>query len=165
MAERSGTVHALPLPRFKACTFSVQPMNAMPFSASSARLHSSPTSSLETWAFDDPPHTLAYTSSQVLKNDHPVLLVVHEDDGDWQFLHGVVAANDQCRTIRLGRAVLADPSLSTLADLPCGWRAYRTLADGHWHREPCGSHASAPLPRAWRDWLSRSALTEFRLWK
>lgn len=122
------------------------------------------------WVFCEPAQTVAYTSSRVLSEGHPVLLVVRSRDGDWQFLHGPVDEDDHCRIVTLGRAVARDPSLQLIADLPKGWRAYRSLADGLWFREP----SNLPLPetcqrregaRSWAHWLSSSNLPSPWLWK
>jgi hypothetical protein len=83
------------------------------------------------WLFSEPVHTLAYTSSRVLIEGHPVLLV---------------------------------------ADLPRGWRAYRSLADGLWFREPSDLPLPEPVrrrdpPRGWTHWLAHSSLPSPWLWK
>ncbi|MCO5975743.1 hypothetical protein [Ideonella oryzae] len=124
----------------------------------------------DSWAFCEPAQTLAYTSSRVLGEGHPVLLVVRSRDGDWQFLHGPVDEDDRCRIVTLGRAVARDPSLQLVADLPKGWRAYRSLADGLWFREPSDLPLPEPVrrrdnPRGWAHWLSTSSLPSPWLWK
>lgn len=40
------------------------------------------------WPFADPTDTLAYTTNRVLNDGYPILLVSHDDDGDWQMLCG-----------------------------------------------------------------------------
>lgn len=122
------------------------------------------------WLFSEPAQTLAYTSSRVLIEGHPVLLVVRSRDGDWQFLHGPVDEDDHCRIVTLGRAVSRDPSLLLVADLPRGWRAYRSLADGLWFREPSDLPLPEPVrrrdpPRGWTHWLANSSLPSPWLWK
>jgi len=122
------------------------------------------------WVFSEPAQTLAYTSSRVLIERHPVLLVVRSGDGDWQFLHGPVDEEDHCRILTLGRAVASDPSLQLVADLPKGWRAYRSVPDGLWFREPSDLPLPEPArrrdgPRGWTHWLSSSSLPSPWLWK
>jgi hypothetical protein len=57
-----------------------------------------------------------------------------------------------------------------VADLPRGWRAYRSLADGLWFREPSDLPLPEPVrrrdpPRGWTHWLAHSSLPSPWLWK
>ena len=59
-----------------------------------------------------------------------------EDDGAWQFLCGTTNRAEDARVIGLGTALKIDPSLGKLADLPLGWRAWRTSITATWERAP-----------------------------
>ena len=66
----------------------------------------------------------------------PVLLVFHDHDGEWQFLHGATTEQDECRVVCLGCAYEHDNAIGILATLPNGWMAHRDSVDGPWHSEP-----------------------------
>jgi len=88
------------------------------------------------WPFKEPINTLAYTSARVLSEKYPVLLVFHDHDGEWQFLHGEVGADDECKIICLGCAYELDDTVGILADMPSGWMAFRDAIDRPWQCEP-----------------------------
>ena len=87
------------------------------------------------WFFDEPRNLGVFTTTQVLYENHPILLVCHDDDGDWQFLCGTTDAPDQCRLVCLKDIVERDSSVNDIADLPFGWRAWRENAGVEWYRE------------------------------
>jgi hypothetical protein len=64
-----------------------------------------------------------------------ILLVCHDDDGDWQFLCGTTDAPDHCRLVCLKDMVERDPSVNDIADLAPGWRAWRERVGAEWNRE------------------------------
>jgi hypothetical protein len=86
------------------------------------------------WPFSEPVNTLAYTSAQVLQGS-PILLVFHDHDGEWQFLHGEINKDDECQIICLGCAYEREPCLAQLSDLPSGWLARRKAGSIVWYRE------------------------------
>lgn len=87
------------------------------------------------WPFDAPTNAVAFTNQRVLREDHPVLLVSHDHDGDWQFLCGNEDPGE-CLIVCLGCAFERDRTVGLVADLPVGWRAWRDSVDDRWHREP-----------------------------
>jgi len=88
------------------------------------------------WPFPDPPNAAALTMKSVVREGKPVLYVSHDDDdGTWQFLAG----SDEPRTedamvVGLGEMIARDHGLLALADLPCGWIAWRTAPGQPWRR-------------------------------
>ena len=87
------------------------------------------------WPFDDPPNVTTITTVKVLDEAHPILLVTHdEDDGMWQFLCGTTNEPKDGRVVGLDCIYERDPSIAKLADLPLGWRAWRTTATSAWQR-------------------------------
>ena len=89
------------------------------------------------WRFRDPPNTASITTVHVIERRLPILLVTHDvADGGWQFLCGTTDDPADSRVIGLQTAIDLDPSVEALADLPLGWRAWRTEATAPWHRAP-----------------------------
>jgi hypothetical protein len=91
----------------------------------------------DAWPFADPPEAEVIALDRILRGEAPLLLVTHdEDDGSWQFLDGEHVFEEDATVVRLGEIVQLEPSLRGLADLPPGWYAWRTSADGPWLRAP-----------------------------
>jgi hypothetical protein len=88
------------------------------------------------WPFPDPMNMAAFASVQVIRQDAPVLLVYHDHDGDWQFLHGDVTEEDEGLVICLGCAYQRTPAIAELASMPSGWRAERADSHSPWERAP-----------------------------
>ncbi len=89
------------------------------------------------WLFPDPPNVATFTMRQVIHEGQPILLVTHDaDDGAWQFLTGEPPKVSDALIVCLREMVKRDPSLTELADLPAGWRAWRESAEAAWQREP-----------------------------
>jgi hypothetical protein len=90
------------------------------------------------WPFADPPNVATFTVRQIIEGGPPVLWVSHdEDDGAWQFHTGeedfeVADGMIVC----LKNMIARDPSLSELADLPFGWKAWRESPSHPWKRKP-----------------------------
>jgi|SRR5215468_157920 len=87
------------------------------------------------WIFDEPRNLGVYTTIRVLHENHPILLVSHDEDGDWQFLCGTTNDSDHGRLVCLNDMVKLDPSVNDIADLPLGWRAWRENVGAEWRRE------------------------------
>lgn len=81
-------------------------------------------------------NALAYTSTSVLRDGYPILVVFHDHEGDWQFLHGEVSADDECKIICLGCTFARDSSVGFLSDLPLGWKASLKSVNSPWQGEP-----------------------------
>ncbi|MBY0397280.1 MAG: hypothetical protein K2X91_12560 [Thermoleophilia bacterium] len=92
---------------------------------------------MEDWPFADPPNLASITVRQVVHDGQPVLLVVHDaHDGGWQFLTGGVVDVADGLVVSLAGMVARDRSLADLADLPRGWRAWRSGPGAPWQRGP-----------------------------
>lgn len=91
---------------------------------------------LDDWPFPDPPNTIAITTRRVLREGHPILLVTHDEEGSWQVLCGTTNDPKDGLVVCLDCMYERDPSIGELADLPCGWRAWRAAADAPWQRGP-----------------------------
>ena len=90
------------------------------------------------WPFSDPPNVITLTTTKVLDEGYPILLVTHdEDDGVWQFLCGTTNDPEDGRVVGLDCIYNLDPTVAQLSDLPLGWRAWRETANAAWQREEC----------------------------
>ena len=82
---------------------------------------------------------IAITTSQVMDDGWPILLVTHDaDDGAWQFVNGRgdTDKTESARVVEVEEVLRVDRSLIELADLPLGWRAWRQTAADEWIRGP-----------------------------
>lgn len=75
----------------------------------------------------------------MLDGTHPIMLVSHDEDGDWQFLCGTTNDTKDGRVVCLGTIVELCPSVVEVADLPLGWQARRDSATGPWRRDAKGN--------------------------
>jgi hypothetical protein len=88
------------------------------------------------WPFDGPPDVATITTIKVLYENHPILLVTHEEeDGTWQFLCGATDDPQDGRVVGLGTILKLDPGVAMLANLPYGWQAWRESPESPWQRD------------------------------
>jgi hypothetical protein len=92
----------------------------------------------EHWPFADPENLAVITLKRILANERAILLVTHDEDGDWQFLDGRTVSEADAAVVSLKRITLLDPGITELADLARGWRATRRSPDGLWIRSEKG---------------------------
>ena len=86
------------------------------------------------WAFDQARNAAAITTRQVLEGS-PILNVVHyEDDHSWAFTCGTTDDETDGRVISMDQAVNLDSTVKEVADLPPGWKAWRTAVGDKWQR-------------------------------
>jgi hypothetical protein len=77
------------------------------------------------------------TTRPVMDGTSWIALVTHdEDDGGWQFIGPEGPLEDETMVVGLSSVLKRDASIAELADLPLGWRAWRTGPDQPWQREP-----------------------------
>ena len=74
------------------------------------------------------------TTRQVLDGDEAVALVIHDSEGDWQFLHHslVPLSEEDARIVHISHLFALDPSLEALGSLPEGSAASRQSRDDPW---------------------------------
>jgi hypothetical protein len=90
---------------------------------------------LEPWPFDRAPNLPAITTRQVLEGTEEIHVVVHyADDHTWAFLCGTTDDKEDGRVIPMRDAARLDDTLSSIADLPPGWKAWRENRTAEWHR-------------------------------
>ncbi|MCH7391140.1 DUF4262 domain-containing protein [Acinetobacter dispersus] len=80
-----------------------------------------------------------FTTRQWLEYDQPILRVVHDTDGDWQFLTGNQQPDD-IRLVALEQMILKDPSLNDIFDLGYGQVAERNFIGDGWERLDLDEH-------------------------
>ncbi len=86
------------------------------------------------WPFNEGKNRAVFTTKQVLEGTHPILLVSHDTEGDWQFLCGTTNRPEDGKLVSLGNIFELHPSVGQLADLPIGWEAVRESEGGTWKR-------------------------------
>ncbi|MCQ4035080.1 DUF4262 domain-containing protein [Kaistella montana] len=74
-----------------------------------------------------------FTTRQWLELDKPILRVVHDTDGDWQFLTGDQMPED-VKLVALEQMVIKDRTLNEVFDLDYGEEAEREFVGGEWTR-------------------------------
>jgi len=86
------------------------------------------------FAFFEQPNRGVYTTKQVIEQQYPILYVLHDTAGDWQFLCGTTINPNDFRLVSLVDIVQFDNSLNALFDLPIGAKALRTAVTHNWIR-------------------------------
>lgn len=81
-----------------------------------------------------------FTTRQWLELAKPILRVVHEEDGDWQFLTGDQLPED-IRIVALGQIVSRDLTLNEVFNLSYGEEAVRDKVGAPWRRSKVEAEA------------------------
>ncbi len=87
------------------------------------------------WPFEEPINSAAFSTKQVMYEAHPIMLVAHDDSGDWQFLCGTTDDQKDMVVACLGCMYESHPMVRAFASLPRGWLAWRKEVDGEWEVE------------------------------
>jgi hypothetical protein len=87
------------------------------------------------WPFQEGRNRAVFTTNPVLGDGHPILLVTHDRESDWQFLCGTTNRPEDGQLVSLGCIFERDRTIAEVADLPAGWRAYRQAKGSAWRRE------------------------------
>jgi hypothetical protein len=83
--------------------------------------------------FDDEPNAAVFTTKHVMVGNSPIVHVVHDEDGDWQFFGPEENVQDQdVMIVSLQQVVQRDPTVLELADLPRGAVATRVDQAAPW---------------------------------
>ena len=89
------------------------------------------------WPFADDPHQGVFVSRCVFDDNAPIVRVVHDREGDWQFIGPIDDPDeDGCKLTCFHCVVEKDRSIRTLARLLPGWQARRTAPDEVWELNP-----------------------------
>ena len=104
------------------------------------------------WPFQDGPYTAAFTTTRVVNENYPILVVKHNVDGDWQLLCGTTEKKKDSVIMCLGCAFENDRSIGEVADLPLGWKARRETNTSAWQRvEMTDTSISQRLSQSFRS--------------
>lgn len=89
------------------------------------------------WPFTELENAAVITLRDITDGKTRILLVTHDkDDNMWQFLDGRDnPAPSDAALVCLRHIYELDPGIGELADLPCGWRAWRDTPDQPWQHE------------------------------
>ncbi len=74
-----------------------------------------------------------FTTKQWIEQHKPILRVIHDTDGDWQFLTGDQMPDD-IKIVALEQLILRDKTLNEVFDLEYGEEAEREFVGGPWTR-------------------------------
>jgi Domain of unknown function (DUF4262) len=77
-----------------------------------------------------------YTMRSVMEGKKPILRVVHDEEGDWQFLSGDEIETEEAMYVCLEEVIKLDPSLNELFDLGFSVQVERTEIGGKWTTTP-----------------------------
>ncbi|GJI93767.1 hypothetical protein RugamoR57_04850 [Duganella caerulea] len=86
------------------------------------------------WPFPDRIATATFCTDKVAREGFDVLRVVHDFNGDWQFLDGTTDEPGECVMLCLGCLFEKHSDIAAIADLPRGWGACRDAAGAKWER-------------------------------
>lgn len=87
------------------------------------------------WPFDQGPNVAAVTSTHIIIDGDPILLVTHyEDDHSWGFQSGKPVSEKDGRVVSMSNILKRDPTVAEVADLEPGWSAERKQAGDPWIR-------------------------------
>ena len=73
------------------------------------------------------------TTKYVINNNSPFIRVIHEKDGDWQFLGKEENLSESdAIVLSLEEIICLDKTLQNVLSLPLGKQAYRTSPKDNW---------------------------------
>lgn len=93
-----------------------------------------PDAELGPWPFEDDPNTASFTTSYVIHDLKPVLHIVRDSEGNWQFLSAEGADESQIKIVALKTLLTKHPELRNIASLPLGWEAWRIDENAPWNK-------------------------------
>jgi len=88
------------------------------------------------WRFPVSPDTLVLTTKAIAFDGAAVIGVVHDEEGEWQFLDDPAVDMEDLTIVHLAHVVGRRPELGCLGDLPAGFEAWAEGDGIGWRREP-----------------------------
>lgn len=85
--------------------------------------------------FNEEKNVAIFTTKQFLELNEPILYVVHNKNGDWQFLTGGVISAKNAKIMSIEEIVKRDLTLNEIFDLDYGESAKRDKIGGQWKRK------------------------------
>lgn len=86
-----------------------------------------------TWKFSVPPSTLVVTQRVIVQKKQPILYVIHDDDGEWQFLADEKLQLDPVVQLSIRDLIAIDSTIIDVAYLKKGWKAWRADKASPWN--------------------------------
>jgi hypothetical protein len=87
------------------------------------------------WPFPVSPDALVLTTKAIAFDGAAVAGVVHDEEGEWQFLDDPAVDMEDLTIVHLAHVVARRPELGAVGDLPAGFEAWLG-GDGAWIHEP-----------------------------
>jgi Domain of unknown function (DUF4262) len=87
------------------------------------------------WPFPVSPDALVLTTKAIAFDGAPVVGVVHDEEGEWQFLDDPSVDMEDLTIVHLAHVVSSRPELGVVGDLPAGFEAWLD-GPGAWRRDP-----------------------------
>ena len=87
------------------------------------------------WPFPVSPDALVLTTKAIAFDGVPVMGVVHDEEGEWQFLDDPAVDMEDLTIVHLAHVVAERPELGTVGDLPPGFEAWLDR-HGRWAAKP-----------------------------
>lgn len=85
--------------------------------------------------FNEYKDTAVFSLKKIIFENEPILTVIHDLEGDWQFLSDDNNLNTyESALVSLEEIVSLDNSTLEVADLDYGWMSYRRTKDSPWIR-------------------------------
>jgi hypothetical protein len=89
---------------------------------------------MKKYKFSEEKDLAVYTTRQHLELNKPIIHVVHDSEGEWQFLTGDQIQSD-IRIVGLGQMIERDNSLNEIYNLNYGQQAVRKKIGEPWARD------------------------------
>lgn len=87
------------------------------------------------WPFSFEDNVGAVTTKFVMSGEHPIVEVLHWDDGDWQFMCNTTDNADDGMVVCMGCLFEKFPWISKFQDLKPGFVAFLNEESGEWLTE------------------------------
>ncbi|GET45464.1 hypothetical protein CAPN002_09170 [Capnocytophaga stomatis] len=81
------------------------------------------------------PNTVVVTTSYVTQNQHPIVSVFYDEDGDLQVFSQEGADMEKVQLITFQQILTIDPSLLTIGNLNKGEQFYRDSPKEQWRKK------------------------------
>lgn len=91
------------------------------------------------WPFLYEPADSMLSLKRIFQQGAPILLVLHDEDGGYQFLDGEDCTDEDAAVVALEAVLAHDPTIAEIACLPPGWYAARDSVSDPWQ---IGEHDS-----------------------
>ena len=87
--------------------------------------------------FREAKNLATFTTKQWIELNKPIIHVIHDSDGDWQFLTDDEHSMESIKIVALEQIILRDKTLNEVFDLEYGEQAERKFIGDKWIRTKC----------------------------